>query len=852
MTSRVETRHVSALLGGWVPGARVVVTCRVNVWDADKNAFSGFDVFRNLEFNPEQVTNYIRRWFAAMGDVATGESLEAKLAQSNNSRIKELIHNPLRLWMLCQIWRTGGGFLPETQAGLYEQFVKWVYRWKADEEILDQREAIDKALAQLAWAAMEQKDEVSRLRLPESWVLKVLGSRQIFKAVEKLGWLNRLERSPEAIWVFYHATFQEYFAALAVENWNDFLPKTHVNRPVEGKYRIFEPQWKQVILLWLGREYVKDKEEFLQKLVKFQDGVPDFYAYQAYFLAAAGINEFKACSRAAEIVRQVVKLGFGEFDIPKQKWRTFLDPIEKGARKVIPETIRRLAIRELSEISKNCPDEYTHWQLVESLGKIGVANPEAIARLLAVICTTENEDTRRWAAKSLGEIGVANPDAIAGLVELIYRTKDESTCRRAAQSLGEIGVANSDAIAALLELIPTGEDEFTRWQLIESLGKIGVANPEAITGVVQLIRRSKDEFTRMLAAKILGKIGVANPEARAALLELIHERENESTRRQAARSLEQIGVRNPKVIVGSHEVIRTTLLATESLVEPIDPRNPEAIAGLLELIRTTENESTRRQAARSLGEIGVGNAQAIAGLLKVMRTTEHEGTRKRAAESLPKILTTPEHYAWVVSALKDCLSNEVYQNNFKRFHECYKVIWNCAENLPYPQFYEAWDNPLTTPYPEVIEQTQVGHNSTVDSLETQPIDICLQLQNLPIFCLDATILTDETEPSEIAQTLCQLIWEKAFPDEDYPKEVTTASKLREQLKTLKLRQNLPKLPILITHCHPSTELIVFCRKLTNIVAIAWLTDEPLEAPLKVFPPNQPHLISAIQTWLEEI
>ena len=55
-----------------------------------------------------------------------------------------MIQNPLRLWMLCQIWQTGGG-LPETQAGLYGQVVDWVYRPKADEEILDQREAIDTA-----------------------------------------------------------------------------------------------------------------------------------------------------------------------------------------------------------------------------------------------------------------------------------------------------------------------------------------------------------------------------------------------------------------------------------------------------------------------------------------------------------------------------------------------------------------------------------------------------------------------------------------------------------------------------------------------------------------------------------
>jgi predicted NACHT family NTPase len=180
MTSKVEMRHVSALLGGWVQVARVVVTCRVNVWEADRNAFSGFDVFRNLEFNSEQVKKYIRGWFAGMGDAATGESLEATLAESENSRLKELIQNPLRLWMLCQIWQTGGG-LPKTQAGLYAQFVDWVYRWKADEEILDQREAIDTALARLALAAMEQKDEVSRLRLLESSVLKVLGSRPILR-----------------------------------------------------------------------------------------------------------------------------------------------------------------------------------------------------------------------------------------------------------------------------------------------------------------------------------------------------------------------------------------------------------------------------------------------------------------------------------------------------------------------------------------------------------------------------------------------------------------------------------------------------------------------------------------------
>ncbi|MEG4231829.1 NACHT domain-containing protein, partial [Microcoleus sp. Pol11C3] len=392
MTSKVEMRHVSALLGGWVQAARVVVTCRVNVWEADKNAFSGFDVFRNLEFNPEQVKKYIRRWFVGMGDAATGENLEVALAQSENFRLKKLIQNPLRLWMLCQIWQTRGG-LPETQAGLYGQFVDWVYDWKEDEEISDQREAIDTALARLALAAMEQKDEVSRLRLRESWVLKILGSRPIFQAVMRLGLLNRVERFPEAICVFYHATFQEYFAALAVDDWDYFLPRNHINFPVTGKeYRIFEAQWKQVILLWLGGGDVASdkKEEFIRALVELRDGCEDFYRYQAYFLAATAINEFKACSLAAVIVKQVVKWGFGYFNIEKQEWVTYLDPISEEARKAISETIRQFAITELIEIIENCQYEHTSWGAAKSLGKIDPGNPQAIAALIRILETTDN------------------------------------------------------------------------------------------------------------------------------------------------------------------------------------------------------------------------------------------------------------------------------------------------------------------------------------------------------------------------------------------------------------------------------------------------------------------------------
>ncbi|WP_431522212.1 MULTISPECIES: NACHT C-terminal alpha/beta 1 domain-containing protein [Limnospira] len=63
-----------------------------------------------------------------------------------------------------------------------------------------------------------------------------------------------------------------------------------------------------------------------------------------------------------------------------------------------------------------------------------------------------------------------------------------------------------------------------------------------------------------------------------------------------------------------------------------------------------------------------------------------------------------------------------------------------------------------------------------------------------------------------------------------------------------------------TPTQPTLKAIAFCQKLTGVIAfrkrlgrrVRFLADDPLEAPLKGFPPNQRNLISAIETWLGEI
>ena len=281
-----------------------------------------------------------------------------------------------------------------------------------------------------------------------------------------------------------------------------------------------------MILLWLGREDVgkEEKEAFIKALVKFKVGWDKFYGYRAYFLAAAGIAEFKDCRLADEIVPQIVIWGFGYFNKQKQEWRTFIDPIVDTAREVLKETDREKAGSALVELIRNSGDEYTRRRATKSLGEIGKYNPETISALVELIGTSQDEHTRCVAAESLGKIEKNNPVAIATLVELLRKSVEKKTGKRVAYSLGKIGKDSPEAIAALVELIRNSVDNhfyphFSRHNvptsiiLAYSLVKIGKNNPVALAALVELIRTSDHKVTQERAAEILGMIDKDNPVA---------------------------------------------------------------------------------------------------------------------------------------------------------------------------------------------------------------------------------------------------------------------------------------------------------------------------------------------------
>ncbi|ASC70377.1 hypothetical protein XM38_013150 [Halomicronema hongdechloris C2206] len=251
-------------LGGLLAQARIVLTCRLNLWDGERHALDTFDVYRTLEFTyPKQVEQVVGQWFGALPEAQVGqaERLCEALRQPGKERLRDLVKNPLRLTLLCFNWYLGEGTLPETKAGLYEQFVADFYEWKRERfpTTAEQRRQLNAALGELAREAIDKEE--TRFRLRHDFVCKFLGEPDepdsLFQMALRLGWLNQIgvdaDNRRKAVYAFFHPTFQEYFAAsIIVKQFQEnSITFEQLKTDILSKYWQ-DDSWHEVLLLVCG------------------------------------------------------------------------------------------------------------------------------------------------------------------------------------------------------------------------------------------------------------------------------------------------------------------------------------------------------------------------------------------------------------------------------------------------------------------------------------------------------------------------------------------------------------------------------------------------------------------------
>jgi predicted NACHT family NTPase len=643
MESSYALSKIASFLTGWVGTANVILTCRLNVWDAGKNALECFDTYRNLNFTyghnqaPNLVGQFIQHWF--QDNPILGERLQIELEQPGRARIKDAVKNPLRLALMCRTWALSQGEFPNTKATLYKQFVEAIYEWKQDRfpTTSFSRKLLNEGLGKLALQAISEKG--TKFRLSHHFVCEVLGAPDegLFQQALLLGWLNQVGilDQGEKVYAFYHPTFQEYFAALFINDWQFFFTQSSI-----PSYRIFEPQWREVILLWLGRDDIsgQTKDEFIKALIEFEDGVGNYYSYQAYFLAAAGIAEF-ASTLSSEIITSLIKWRFGYYHPTQNKWSRFPAPLQEGARVALLKTDRKCAIMLLEQFIQTCPNEFDTWSAAYSLGRtFDPGNKIAVAALEKLVNLIRLETLRLQAADSLGKVDPGNKTAITALTQIIESTNKDSIRRKGAYFLAKIDHENP-IVYSTFENIATSTNLTMRRQIAENIRTLVTEYPAILSHInsIPVLANLLNEDTNITDENMNNKLQKS---------------------RQARKAPKQID--------------------TVRLITALE-------CGII----SAQNEDIKSHKAFRLALLDPDNSIAFNTLLELVKHGKSDTTRKRAAENFKQVLRD-EQIPKLIKLLKDCFSNQISELEMEQHGHCYKLIWYCAEKMNYLDFQKAW------------------------------------------------------------------------------------------------------------------------------------------------------------------
>ncbi|MCC5642167.1 HEAT repeat domain-containing protein [Nostoc sp. CHAB 5824] len=360
--------------------------------------------------------------------------------------------------------------------------------------------------------------------------------------------------------------------------------------------------------------------------------------------------------------------------------------------------------------------------------EIEPVNKAAIATLSKTLETFQFDDERLQAAKSLLQVDSNNQIAINVLFELVknlgqspkHPDDAQYIAQGATKTLSQIDPSNQLAINALVQLIRTANNHSYLSLAVQNLGLFGADNEAAIVTLIELIASTKDDYLLCDAVESLGKIDPGNKIAIPALLERIQTSQDECLLRRAAFHLGELDPGNKVVLSTLSQILETTqdewrrLYAAENLVK-IDPGNPKAIATLCQIRESNpyQYESILMDAIQNLEQLDSGNKlvkqklnEVIPTLIEFIQIFQQDDDNKNCfnnnatvqlsyefclldiADSLTKILQR-EHLLQVVITLKDYLSKQFYKNNSYRYEAVFNIIWHCAENLTYPDFYEA-------------------------------------------------------------------------------------------------------------------------------------------------------------------
>ncbi|MGB3653530.1 MAG: hypothetical protein WBA41_20270 [Rivularia sp. (in: cyanobacteria)] len=387
------------------------------------------------------------------------------------------------------------------------------------------------------------------------------------------------------------------------------------------------------------------------------------------------------------------------------------------------------AITTVVKLMETTEDKNLCCEAIKTLGKIGCGNQIAILALEKFLQINRGDRICVDAAKALLLIDSGNEVAKDALVYILESTASKTT--DIFYLLGEVAALllqlkpeiQQEVISTLKNKIETGWDVYLVYGIDSSLDDFNFVSEVVITTLIDLMENTLEKYICANSIDILKKIG---------------------SNKSLCLNMQQLLIDSLERFLQKNRWDDICLDAAEALWK-INPENQFAVLTLVEILEIHRSCNIRYKASyillltdkyyetamQSLDEIASSDDEyefyiprfcvmeltsnqigmkslAVKRLLEkviVKEVTSFQFDKKSTesedvfqyddssllyvADYLKKILQQ-EHFPQIITALKEYLGEKFYKNSSYRYESAYKLMWHCAENMRYQEFYKAW------------------------------------------------------------------------------------------------------------------------------------------------------------------
>jgi hypothetical protein len=360
------------------------------------------------------------------------------------------------------------------------------------------------------------------------------------------------------------------------------------------------------------------------------------------------------------------------------------------------EPTNNSAIVALSKIVETSNCDYLQCLAAGYLAKYNSEN-EVAKKALFNILENGKTSTVYKAAQYLVQIEPDNKYLVSWICKQLEVVKDEYITCDLIECLIELAKTNIDAIAALISIIETS-NQVTFWKLIYGFYRLDVDNQlikskhqEIIDALTRMLHKSQGDYTYVIVAEKLWKIDPENKIAAAILAEITEVNCSDLITWQAAEILME--TENPYRNAVSILKKRTLIFTRPGYYDYFLSDD------LQQMAQKFQNKCRLFSAVIQIYLFAIHNCMQLG---DTQNTSPYQSFQydlllsdiwelSEISEQLKQICTT-EYFPIVIKSLKQYLDDKSYKNTSYRYEAAYNLIWYCAQNMNYVDFY----NSLTT------------------------------------------------------------------------------------------------------------------------------------------------------------